>query len=173
MSLTVADRARAIATFRYIEVRLMEITAGWTPTTPEMEVKVLFGRHIWDFAQNADLLGKRTFELRMPAQHSVAPIPSYVELLTTLAGEETTSGRLAALYDAFLPALQKRYQDYVCRTDALLDAPSVEACNRIIGNITRMRGEADALRKELSLTAVPVDKLIARESAHQSIVSTT
>ena len=40
-------------------VALMEIAAAWTPTTPEMEVKVLLGRHIWDFAQHADALGKR------------------------------------------------------------------------------------------------------------------
>src|ERR1700752_2445869 len=98
MTLTVNDRARAIATLRFVEVPLMEITAGWTPTTPEMEVKVLFGRHIWDFAQHADLLGKRTFELRQPAQHSMAPVDSYSELLRTLASETSTAGRLSALY---------------------------------------------------------------------------
>ena len=60
MSLSVALRAQRIATFRFVEVRLMEIAAAWTPTTPEMEVKVLLGRHIWDFAQHADALGKRS-----------------------------------------------------------------------------------------------------------------
>ena len=47
-ALSVPDRAAAIATFRFIEVKLMELVATWTPSTPEMEAKVMFGRHIWD-----------------------------------------------------------------------------------------------------------------------------
>ena len=43
MTMTVKERADTLATFRYIEVRLMEITSGWTPITAEMEVKVLMG----------------------------------------------------------------------------------------------------------------------------------
>jgi len=44
-----------------------------------MEVKLLFGEHIWDAAQHADALGKRTFELRLRLQHSVRPADKYVE----------------------------------------------------------------------------------------------
>ena len=57
--MSVTDIGRAIATFRFVSVQLMETVAAWTPTTPEMEVKVLLGRHIWDFAQQADALGNR------------------------------------------------------------------------------------------------------------------
>ena len=56
MMTSVTERCRAIATFRHISVRLMEALARWTPTTPEMEAKVMFGRHIWIFAQHADRL---------------------------------------------------------------------------------------------------------------------
>ena len=66
MSLSVQDRAEYVATFRFIQVFLMETLARWVPQTPEMEVKVLFGRHIWDLAQQADGLGKRGYELRAP-----------------------------------------------------------------------------------------------------------
>ena len=34
----------AVATFRFVAVRLMETAAAWTPTTPEMEVKLLLGK---------------------------------------------------------------------------------------------------------------------------------
>ena len=38
----------------------------------------MFGRHIWDFAQHADALGRRTFELRQPAQQLAStPLPTY------------------------------------------------------------------------------------------------
>jgi hypothetical protein len=162
MSLPVADRARRIGTFRFVEVRLMEIVAGWTPTTPEMEAKVMFGRHIWDFAQHADALGRRMFELRQPAQRSFDPAPGYLALLEEVAATEGTAGRLAALYDALLDAVQRQYRRYVEDVDAMLDAPSLLIVERILADAGRQRAEADALRRELGLPVVPSGPLRAR-----------
>jgi len=52
--LNVKARAEAVGTFRHVNVFLMETLAAWVPSTPEMEVKVLFGRHLWLIAQLAD-----------------------------------------------------------------------------------------------------------------------
>ena len=142
MGLSVADRGRRIATFRFIEARLMEIAAAWTPTTPELEVKVLLGRHIWDFAQHADALGKRAFELRLPLQHSLRPAPPYAALIEDLARLEATSERLDALYDALLPGLERRYQGYAREADAILDAPSLVIVERILQDLARQRRDA-------------------------------
>ena len=68
---TVVERCNTIATFRRVSIWLMETTARWTPITPEMEVKVTLGRHIWEYAQMADALGKRTFELRQPEHYTI------------------------------------------------------------------------------------------------------
>src|SRR5688500_9400851 len=132
MSLSVAQRAHRIATFRFVEVRLMEITAAWTPTTPEMEVKVMFGRHIWDFAQHADALGKRTFELRQPEHYTLAPSAEYKALLDDVAAQKATAARLAALYEGVIPGLEKRYREYLAAVDALLDEPTVVIVERIL-----------------------------------------
>src|SRR5688500_10969398 len=113
MGMTVNERARRIATFRFTEVRLMELAAAWTPTTPEMEIKVLFGKHIWDFAQHADALGKRVFELRQPMHYTLRPVDDYAALLEELAALESTSDRLAGLYDVLLPRLDRRYAAYL------------------------------------------------------------
>jgi len=59
--MTVKERGRFVATLRWVNVSIMETLAAWVPTTPEMEAKLLFGEHIWDAAQHADALGKRTF----------------------------------------------------------------------------------------------------------------
>ena len=171
MPLTVNDRARRIATFRFIAVRMMEIAAAWTPTTPEMEAKVLFGRHIWDFAQHADWLGKRTFELRQPEHYTLRPVESYAQLLEEIASETDTARRLSALYDVLLPAIERRYAGYVSETDALLDAPSVAIIERIVSDIARMRSEATRLRQQLATPAVPLDAFVGREGNHQSIVA--
>lgn len=171
MRLTVKERCRSIATFRFIEVRLMETAARWTPTTPEMEVKVLLGRHIWDFAQHADALGKRTFELRAALQHSERPQDGYLGLLDDAAAVEGAAARLTALYEVVLPGLDARYARYVAEADPILDAPSVVILERIRGDIARQRREAAALRAELGLDPSPLEGLRRREEALVEIVS--
>jgi hypothetical protein len=162
VSLGVQERARRIGTFRFVEVRLMEIVAAWTPTTPELEVKVVFGRHIWDFAQHADALGRRMFELRQPAQRSLEPARAYVDLLDEMAAIEETAARLAALYDLILPGLQQQYEAYAGAVDAMLDAPSLVIVERILADGRRQRADADGLRHELDLPFAGADHLRAR-----------
>lgn len=171
MSMTVDERVQWIATFRFIEVRLMEIAAAWTPTTPEMEAKVMLGRHIWDFAQHADALGKRTFEMRRPEQFSQRPVEEYVSLLEDVARIEPTAERLAALYDALLPGLERRYRHYLDQTDHLLDAPSVVIIERILADFPRQRDEAETLRRELGLALVPSEAFRLREAALATLVA--
>ena len=164
MTMTVNDRARAAATFRFIEVKLMELVAAWTPTTPEMEAKVMFGRHIYDHAQHADALGKRTFELRQPEHYTVPADAAYVDLLQRVAALKGTGERLAALYDAVLPGLVRRYESYIAATDPILDEPSVDIMRRIVGDLRRQSEQGRAMIRELSLDAAP-SSLAAEESA--------
>jgi hypothetical protein len=159
VSLDVQQRGRHIATFRFVFVRLMETAAAWTPTTPEMEAKVLFGRHIWDFAQAADALGRRTFELRLPAQHSLPPAEGVGAALRELEALTGTAGRLGGLYDLVLPDLDRRLQSYLGAVDRLLDGPSVVIVERIRGDLARQRSEADALRQALGLARASCDAL--------------
>src|ERR1700693_5041457 len=86
VSLSVKEKAEYLGVFRWIEVFLMETLASWVPTTPEMEIKVLFGRHVWELAQNADGLGKRTFEMRAPLHYTVRPLDSMATFLEGLRG---------------------------------------------------------------------------------------
>lgn len=153
MSLTVNDRARAIATFRFIQVRLMEIIAAWTPTTPEMEVKVMFGRHIWDFAQHADILGKRTFELRQPEHYTLKAADDVLALLDRAAKTTATGERVTAMYRDVLPDIERRYREYIAATDPVLDEPSIILINRILQDFARQRDEANDVRGEIANVA--------------------
>jgi hypothetical protein len=169
MMTTVTDRCRAIATFRHVAVQLMEMAARWTPTTPEMEAKVMFGRHIWDFAQMADSLGKRTFELRQPLHHTLRPVAAYEDLLRDAAAAQETGERLAALYDGVLPGLIERCRSYVTATDPILDEPSVVIIERMIRELERQRSEAASLRRELGLGAAAATGIADRERTIESI----
>jgi hypothetical protein len=172
--LSVKERGHFVATMRFAQVRLMEILAAWVPTTPEMEVKLLFGEHIWDAAQHADALGKRTFELRLPLQHSLRPVDAYVAFLTEVAATGPTPQRIAAVYDVLLPAISARYHRYLAETDVLSDAPTVRLLERDLADSARMVEAARALREELpDLKLVDrrwAETLQEREAAIASIV---
>ena len=149
MSLSVQNRAENVATFRFIHVFLMETLARWVPATAEMEVKILFGRHIWDLAQQADALGKRTYELRAPLQFSLRPSEHYMKFLEDFANATLTVDKVRGFYDVVLPGLAARYQTYLNQTDRLLDEPTVRVVERILAEFARMQTDRLNLLKDL------------------------
>jgi hypothetical protein len=174
MYLNVKKRGDHVATFRWIEVRLMEMLAAWVPTTPEMEVKLVFGAHIWEAAQHADALGKRTHELRLPLHDSLEPARAYVDLLTEVTRTVDTSKRIAAFYGCLLPGLEQRFRQYLERVDTLLDGPTVRILDRIMGDIVRMTTESRTLLDEVPAVRLAdqkwLDGLRQREADLREIV---
>jgi hypothetical protein len=154
MGLILREKAEHLATFRWLEVFLMETLARWVPTTPEMEVKVLMGRHIWDAAQHADALGKRTFEIRAPLHYTLAPLPLHLGTMNELAAVEHSPFRLQAVYDVIFPRLKVRYQQYLQNSDSLLDEPSFRVIENILADYARMQTESAEIRVELQETLV-------------------
>ena len=148
MALSIRAKADTIGTFRFISVYLMEMLARWVPTTAELEVKVLFGRHLWELAQHADQLGKRTSDLRVAPHYSPRPTEEYMRVLETLSAASGTAQRIEGFYDGFLPTLEARYRDYLAGTDRLLDEPSVRIVERILTDLARLRSEREELRRE-------------------------
>ena len=144
MGLTIRQKADRIGTFRFISVTLMETLARWVPTTPELEAKVLFGRHVWDFAQHADQLGRRTGELRAPAQYSLRAADGYCRVLDTMAAATGTLERVSGFYDGLLPDLESRYRRYLADTDQLNDDPSVRIIERILFDLPRLKADRAA-----------------------------
>jgi hypothetical protein len=148
MTLTVRERADTIGTLRFLSVHVMETLARWVPTTPDLEAKIVFGRHLWEFAQHADLLGKRTHELRAALHYSPAPAPDYLAALESWRALESAADRVCTCYDAILPDLERRYRAFLESTDRFLDEPSVRVVERALADFPRMREEAATLRRE-------------------------
>jgi len=148
MGLTIREKADTLATFRFASVHLMETLAQWVPSTPELEVKTLFGRHIWDFAQHADILGKRTAELRAALHYTRPPVEQYRLALDALRTESRTAERLAGMYDVILPDLEERYRRTLDAADRLLDEPSIRVLERILGDFPRWRTDRQAVARE-------------------------
>lgn len=146
MTITVRERADTIGTLRFASVYAMETLARWVPTTPDLEAKVLFGRHIWEFAQHADALGRRTHELRAALHYSPAPLPGYGEALELLRATDGARERIEAFYDVFMPDLAQRFGAYLEATDQFLDEPSVRIVHRVLADLSRMQDESKAAR---------------------------
>jgi hypothetical protein len=150
MALTIREKADTLGTWRWASVFLMETLARWVPTTPELEVKTLFGLHVWDLAQHADELGKRTNDLRAPLHYSRRPAAGYAAALEALGGAAPTAERVAGFYDAALPDLERRYRAYLEETDHLLDQPTVRVLERLLRDIERMQADRRATQAERS-----------------------
>jgi len=170
MVLTIRQKADRIGGFRYVSIYAMETLARWVPTTPELEAKLLFGRHVWDFAQHADQLGRRTGELRAPLQYSHPPTDSFREILSLIANAEATMERVTAFYDVFLPDLERRYRDHLSKIDHIEDEPSLRIIERILSDFPRLRGDRESFaqeRADIELASADwparVENLLARE----------
>ena len=61
---TVRENSQRLANYRYLEIQLMEMLAGWSHTTPQLALKATFGYHVYDHAQAAERLGERLEQLR-------------------------------------------------------------------------------------------------------------
>lgn len=168
MRFTIKEKADYVGTLRATRVYLMETLAAWIPSVPEMEVKVLFGRHVWDMAQHADQLGKRTYELRAPLHYTLAPADGYQEFLQRAASAQQTCERIYVFYEVLLPSMEPRIHHYLASTDRLQDEPTVRILEGILRDDARLRDESHALLAELSglkmVDASSWDRLTERQA---------
>ena len=61
---SVEETARRVGNYKWAEMRLFEVLGGWVATVPELDVKLVLGRHTYHHAWHAELWDKRLPELR-------------------------------------------------------------------------------------------------------------
>jgi hypothetical protein len=138
--LSVDESARRIRHYRYVEERMMRILGGWIALTPELPAKLLFGRHVWDCAQHADLWGRRLPELRAPAQQSEPANHAVVRLFDLLeeAGRpQDTLRRVAAMYRVVKPHLAAVYEHHLAATNPIYEPPTRRILERSLAEERR------------------------------------
>jgi hypothetical protein len=118
--------ARRISHYRWLEERLLRVLGGWMALTPELPVKLLFGRHVWDCAQHADLWGRRLPELRA---HARGEPPSegfahLVELIEGLQAPHESVARVVAVYRVLKPHLVAAYRTHLAEANPIYEPPT-------------------------------------------------
>lgn len=121
----------------------MRVLGGWIALTPEVDAKLLFGRHVWDCAQHADLWGRRLPELRAPAQTSEPSGPALVaamELIETAEAPSQTVERIVAIYRVLKPHLATVYERHLAVANPVYEPPTRRILERCIEEERRHAG---------------------------------
>jgi hypothetical protein len=119
---------------------MMRVLGGWIALTPELPAKLLFGRHVWDCAQHADLWGRRLPELRAAAQQSEAAGPAVVALVELLESAEApgqTVERVSAIYRVLKPHLATVYERHLAVANPVYEPPTRRILARLIAEERR------------------------------------
>ncbi|MBI4638934.1 MAG: hypothetical protein HY727_21565 [Candidatus Rokubacteria bacterium] len=129
--------ATLIRHYRYAEERLMRTMAGWIALTPELPAKLVFGRHVWDCAQHADLWGRRLPELRAPA-HGSEPandgVVRFMDLLESREAYHATAERLTGVYRVLKPHLAATYARHLADANPVYEPPTRRILERCLAD---------------------------------------
>jgi len=113
----------------------MRVLGGWIALTPEVPVKLLFGRHVWDCAQHADVWGKRLPELRSAAQQSEPANERVVAFMDMVESRETpaaTAERVVGLYRVLKPHLAAVYAKHLADANGIYEPPTRRILQRCL-----------------------------------------
>jgi hypothetical protein len=132
---SVDDSARRIRNYRYAEERMLRALGGWIALTPELPAKLLFGRHVWDCAQHADLWGRRLPELRAPGQQSEPAndrLVKFADLVESVEGPRETIERVAGVYRVLKPHLVTVYARHLASANPIYEPPTRRILERCL-----------------------------------------
>ena len=121
------ESARLVRHYRYAAERMMRILGGWIALTPELSVKLLMGRHVWDNAQHADAFGNRLPELRAPAHVGEPANQAFVDFMDAIeeaAAPHQSVERLVGIYAVFKPHLLSAYREHLDRASLVYEPPT-------------------------------------------------
>ena len=147
------ESARLIRNYRYAVERMMRILGGWIALTPELSAKLLLGRHVWDNAQHADVLGKRLPELRALAQMSEPPNAAFVAFMNAIEEPERPDQsveRLVGVYHVLKPHLIATYEDHLRRINSVYEPPTERILVRLIEEERRHVAAGSTILRHLS-----------------------
>jgi hypothetical protein len=151
------ESARLIRNYRYAVERMMRILGGWIALTPELSAKLLLGRHVWDNAQHADVLGKRLPELRAQAQVSEPANAAFVAFMNAIEAPERPDQsveRLVGVYRVLKPHLIASYEDHLRRINSVYEPPTERILVRLIEEERRHVAAGSTILRHLTATGL-------------------
>jgi hypothetical protein len=171
----VEESARRVGNYKWIEMRLFEALGGWVATVPELDVKMVLGRHCYHHAWHAELFHKRLPELRemnpdrltLPANEA---IEEFVAALTEPEAPELTIEKLVGVYRVLLPRKIAAYTYHRNGTSTITDAPTIRSLNFILQDELEDWREGEMLLQSLIETPEEIERAARRAADLETIV---
>ena len=123
---TVQQNLELLGRYRYAEMQFMELMGSWVYTMVDPEIKIGFGRHMFQDSVHADLLGKRIPELKGRSQHfhSIPPSDEFVRILEKVWKESDELLRMVGLYRVLKSELVSVYRRHLDHLELPADEPT-------------------------------------------------
>jgi uncharacterized ferritin-like protein (DUF455 family) len=160
---TVQQNLELLGRYRYTEIQCMELMGSWAYTMIDPEIKVGFGRTMFQDSIHADLIGKRIPELKGRSQHfhSIPPSDSFVKLLEKIWKTSDELLRMVALFQVLKPELVSVYRRHLERMELPADEPT--------GNIIRLI--ADEEQDHVDWGGKVIDRLLDSSNRSEEVRS--
>jgi hypothetical protein len=134
---SVEDTARRVGNYKWAEMRLFEVLGGWVATVPELDVKLVLGRHAWFHAEHAKRWDERLPELREMNRErlTVPPNPEFEAFMDSVRepeGAELTIEKLVGVYRVLIPRFVGVYTYHLNGTSRITDAPTIRSLTFIL-----------------------------------------
>jgi hypothetical protein len=133
----VEETARRVGNYKWAEMRLFEALGGWVATVPELDVKLVLGRHTWFHAEHAKRWDERLPELREMKRErlTVPPNPEFEKFMDAVREPEAadlTIEKLVGAYRVLIPRFIGVYTYHLNGTSRITDAPTIRALTFIL-----------------------------------------
>jgi len=140
----VEENAQRLLRFFYVERNLIRSLAGWAMGTPEFEVKLEYGRHMYWHAEAGMKLRTRLSELRTSEEVSDRYKSEEVEQLFAELLQSETPAHFLAGYTILLKHIERTYKEHCVHTDQVADAPTIRIIKQILLDYEEMIGWSEA-----------------------------
>src|SRR5688572_14108691 len=172
----VAETARRVGNYKWVEMRLFEALGGWVATVPELDVKIRLGTHCYHHAWHAELWHKRLPELREmnPERLTRAPNPeteAFVAALTAPEAPDQTIEKLVGVYRMLLPRKIAAYTYHLNATSRITDAPTIRSLGFILQDELTDWREGEMLLQALIETDAEVERAARRAAELETLIS--
>jgi hypothetical protein len=171
----VEESARRVGNYKWLEMRTFEAMGGWVATVPELDVKLVLGRHCYHHAWHAELWDKRLPELREMNTDRLTEAPNeamerFVEALTAHEGPEFTIEKLVGLYRVLLPRKIAAYTYHRNGTSPITDAPTIRSLDFILGDEFSDWREGEMLIQSLIEAPADLKRALARQAEMEALM---
>jgi hypothetical protein len=171
---SVEESARRVGHYKWAEMRLFEVLGGWVATVPELDVKMVLGRHTWFHAEHAKRWDERLPELREMNRERLnvppnAEFEAFMDAVREPEAAELTIEKLVGVYRVLLPRFIGVYTYHLNGTSRITDAPTIRALQFILQDEFETWRDGEMLLQSLLDTPDKVERAASRYRALEAL----